>query len=281
MDDGLDTSLIIDGIEYSGANNEDANDGFDVVRFAAHHDFVDDYYIDDFYVRKFIPTEPTHGAWAPLETALSIDSPADVTYEACTTGHSVDWSAASEQPHSYSTYLDEVFQENATWDGSEISVSIDGLDIGTYNLSIIISNTFGITEIDSVSLSVEDTTIPILNHPADVSYNESDTGNTIGWTMTDLYPGNYEISRDNELIVSGLWNSSGESVQITADGLTAGTYTFNLTAIDQSGNSAFDLVNVVVIPTPLLGLDNMILFLMIGGVAVVVIIGAIACKVRR
>jgi hypothetical protein len=77
MNDGLDTSLIIDGTEYQGANNEDSMDGFDVVRFAAHHDYVDDYFIDDFYVRKIVPIEPNHGPWGSIEIAESSANPSD------------------------------------------------------------------------------------------------------------------------------------------------------------------------------------------------------------
>lgn len=89
------------------------------------------------------------------------------------------------------------------------------------------------------------------------------------------------ILLDNELLSSGEWNTSGESIQISVDGLAAGTYTYNLTAIDQSENSAFDLVTVIVLPRPILSPDNMIIILMIGGVAVVVIVGSIVCRSRR
>ncbi|MFX0056033.1 MAG: PKD domain-containing protein [Promethearchaeota archaeon] len=101
------------------------------------------------------------------------------------------------------------------------------------------------------------------------------------WTPTDLYPASYMILLDNELLSSGEWNTSGESIQISVDGLAAGTYTYNLTAIDQSENSAFDLVTVIVLPRPILSPDNMIIILMIGGVAVVVIVGSIVCRSRR
>ena len=93
---------------------------------------------------------------------------------------------------------------------------------------------------------------------------------------TELSEG-YEISRDNELVVSGIWNSSGESVRFSVDGLAAVTFTYNLKVFDQSGNSAFDLVIVVVLPRLPVGPDNMLLILMIGGVLVVVIVGGIVC----
>ncbi|MHA2150181.1 MAG: DUF2341 domain-containing protein [Candidatus Thorarchaeota archaeon] len=79
MVDGSDTSLIVDGVKYSGANNENANDGFDSVRFNGHANFVDDFYIDDLYVRKFNPSgEPSHGVWGP-EEANSITTTTSTT----------------------------------------------------------------------------------------------------------------------------------------------------------------------------------------------------------
>jgi hypothetical protein len=244
--------------------------------------YSNDITVDWVFTRNCIVTEPNNSGWGPLEIEFPvIDTPSDVAYEAGTIGHEIEWTPSDFNPDSFNLFLNEILQDSGIWDGSAIAVSVDGLDPGTYNYTLQVFDSYGNFATDTVLVFAEDTTAPVLNHPADVTYNESDTGNAIEWTMTDLYPATYEISRDNELVISGAWNSSGESVQVSVDSLAAGSYTYNLTVIDQSGNSAFDLVNVVVIPKPLLGPDNMILFLMIGGVAVVVIVGAIACKARR
>jgi hypothetical protein len=234
------------------------------------------------YIRKWIPSEPNHGEWGSLEyQPPSIDSPSNLTYEAGTTNNLVTWSPTSGSPASYKVYQDNSLHENETWDGSEISISVDGLDPGTYNLTIQVFDTHNAYVTDTVYVTVEDTTNPIIDHPPDVTYNETDTGNTIQWNPTDLYPASYVIMLDNEQLSSGTWNTSGESIQISIDGLSAGSYTYNLTVIDQSGNLAFDLVSVVVLPLPLFGDDLTVYLLMIGGLAVVVIIGGVVCRSKK
>ncbi|MHA1963522.1 MAG: DUF2341 domain-containing protein [Candidatus Thorarchaeota archaeon] len=238
--------------------------------------------LDNVYIRKWIPLEPSHGEWGPLEfEPPSINSPSDFTYEAGTTNNFVVWSPLSSFPASYKVFLDNSLYENETWDGSEVSISVDGLSLGTYNLTIQVFDTHNNYVTDTVYVVVEDTTNPILSHPPDMTYNETSTGNTIQWAPTDLYPASYMIMLDNELLSSGAWNTSGESIQISIDGLSAGSYTYNLTVTDQSGNLAFDLVSVVVLPLPLFGDDLTVYILMIGGVAVVVIIGGIVCRSKK
>jgi hypothetical protein len=271
------------GIPFSTHSSfvPDADEDLSVI-FTEAVSVGDDLDIDWVFVRQYIVTEPNHGGWGPLEIEFPvIDAPSDVTYEAGTTGHEIDWTPSDSTPTSFSLYLDGVLQDSGVWDGSIITASVDGLDLGTYNFTLQVFDFFDNSATDTVLVFVEDTTVPILTHPADLEYNASDTGNVIEWTMSDLYPASYEISRDNELVASGSWNSSGESVHISVDGFAAGTYTLNLTATDLSGNSAFDLVTVVVYPSPLFGPDNMVLILMIGGVAVVVILGAVVCRSKR
>ncbi|MHA2151826.1 MAG: DUF2341 domain-containing protein [Candidatus Thorarchaeota archaeon] len=244
--------------------------------------YSNDITVDWVFTRNCIVTEPNHSGWGPLEIEFPvIDAPSDMIYEAGTTGHDIDWTPSDFTPASFSLYLDGVLQDSGAWDGSVITVSVDGLDPGTYNFTLQVADYFDNSATDTVFVLVEDTTVPILNHPVDITYNASDTGYVIEWSLSDLYPASYEVCRDNTLVTSGNWNTSGESVQLSVDGLAAGTYTYNLTAIDLSGNSAFDLVTVVVNPLPLFGPNNMVLILMIGGVAAVVIIGAVVCRSKK
>jgi hypothetical protein len=177
----------------------------------------------------------------------------------------------------YAVIMDGALQENVTWDGSDINVPVDEMDPGTYDLTLLVSNVCGSTESDTVRVLVEDTTDPVLTHPEDVEYGEGETGSTIEWTMTDLYPERYEVHLDGDLETTGTWNSTGESVQVLVDGFPAGIYIFTLIAIDESGNLATDLVavtvqsNYTVIIVSIIG---------VAAVVVVVVIGAIACRSR-
>jgi hypothetical protein len=233
-------------------------------------------YVDWVFVRRFASVEPTHDVWSALETAFSLNSPPDVTYEAGTTSNSVVWTASSEQPHSYVTLLDGVQQQNNTWDGSNIILSVDGLDPGLYNYTLIVSNLFGFTRNDSVFVVVEDTTEPVLTHPDDVEYTEGDQGNEITWTLNDLYPDRYQIHLDGELLQAGAWNSTGESLILSVDGFLVGIYNVSISAIDGSGNSAVDYVTVTVQP-----IFPIMIIIMAGGVVAVVIIGAVVCRMKK
>jgi len=162
-------------------------------------------------------------------------------------------------------------------DGSDIELTVDGLDPGTYNLTIQLVNVMGYTISDTLFLIIEDTTNPVLTHPGDINYTAGSEGNTIQWNMADLYPDTYEIYLGTELLRSGSWNSTGEIVSISVDELPAGEYNFTLTVSDESGNTASDIVSVTITGAPM---DTIVIIIMIGGVAVVLIVGAIVCRRR-
>ncbi|MHA2351557.1 MAG: hypothetical protein ACXABX_00380, partial [Candidatus Thorarchaeota archaeon] len=105
---------------------------------------------------------------------------------------------------------------------------------------------------------------------------EGDQGNVITWTLNDLYPDGYQIHLDGELLQSGVWNSTGESLTISADGFSAGVYNVSLTAIDECGNSAVDYVTVTVQPS-----FPVMIIIMAGGVVVIVIIGTVVCRMKK
>lgn len=234
------------------------------------------WWTDDVYVRKFTPSEPTHSIWGSLEHALSINSPATLTYEGGTIGHSVTWSVFSYHPSRYLSFVDDALLTNSSWDGSNVEISADGLDLGSHNFTLQIFNTLGYSLIRSITVIVEDTTDPVLTHPSDFNCTAGSQGNTIQWNMTDLYPDTYEIYLGNELLRSGSWNSTGDTISVSVDGFPAGEYDFTLTVSDESGNTASDVVIVTVTPT----IDTIVIIIMIGGVAVVIIVGAIVCKKR-
>jgi hypothetical protein len=234
-----------------------------------------DLYNDWMLVRKYTDSEPVHGLWGASESAMTLDSPADLTYEAGTTGHTIEWSVFSFHPARYLRMLNFAILDNITWDGSDVGISVDGLDPGSHSYTLQIFNTFGYSLIDSVTVNVEDTTDPVLTHPESVEYTEGTPGNTIEWTMDDLYPSGYELHIDGDLLLSGDWNTTGESLTISVDGLPAGLYNFSLAAIDESGNSAIDYVTVTVQP------NYTTIILMVGVAGVVLIIGVISCRAKK
>ncbi len=237
-----------------------------------------DQWQDDFYIRKFVSDEPTHGSWSALESAMFLTSVSSTTYEPGTTGNTVLWSAFSYHPFRYLQFVDDALLANSSWDGSNVELSADGLDIGSHNFTLQIFNTLGYSLSRSITVIVEDTTDPVLTHPADFNCTIGSEGNTIQWNMTDLYPDTYEIYLGNELLRSGSWNSTGETVSVSVDGFPVGEYNLTLTASDESGNTASDSVTVTVTTTD--QIDTIIIIIMIAGVVVVLIVGAIVCRRR-
>ena len=93
--------------------------------------------------------------------------------------------------------------------------------------------------------TAEDVTGPEITSPADVTYNEGTTGNTISWTATDSNPDEYRITRNGNFADSGTWISSSPIIY-NVDNLDAGSYVFVMTVSDDAGNSASDTVVVTV-----------------------------------
>lgn len=101
----------------------------------------------------------------------------------------------------------------------------------------------------SAFLKAEAPTPPVIYGPHDFSFEEGETGHFVNWTATDADPSSYNVTLDDELIISGSWNSSGEEVIVSCDGLELGNHVYNATFTDTKGNSASDSVRVWVVPT--------------------------------
>jgi hypothetical protein len=87
-------------------------------------------------------------------TSPTINHPSDLIYEIGTTGHTIEWTPSDLYPGSYQILRNGVPIVSGSWDGSSISVSVDGLAGGTYNYTIIVADSSGNLVIDSVSVAV-------------------------------------------------------------------------------------------------------------------------------
>ncbi|MHA1390490.1 MAG: DUF4350 domain-containing protein [Candidatus Thorarchaeota archaeon] len=124
---------------------------------------------------------------------------------------------------------------------------------------------------------------PTINHPADVEYEEGTTGNSIGWSASSDRPRRYTIDQDSVQVDSGNWN--GGTISIDIDGLTNGTYAYEITVFDNAGYSVSDIVNVHVTvapttPTNTTGdgggvpgnLTTLLIIVAAGGVVIIIVI---------
>ncbi|MFQ5832657.1 MAG: hypothetical protein ACE5H4_08150 [Candidatus Thorarchaeota archaeon] len=180
-------------------------------------------------------------------TAPVLDSPSDVPYSEGTTGNSIVWDPTDLHPSSYVLYRDGTPIKSGTWNDTleTISVTVDGLSLGTYNYTILVTDVGSNTATDTVWVTVSDGTAPTVDSPADVEYNEGQTGNSISWNPSDLHPSSYVVYMEESPYKSGAWNSSSETITVSVDGLSVGTYNFTVEVADVGGNSASDMVLVI------------------------------------
>lgn len=69
-----------------------------------------------------------------------VSSAEDLTYTEGTTGHEIVWEVSDDNPYLYYIFKDDnptpvVMQ---TWDGSDITLNVDGLSVGTYNYTLFV-----------------------------------------------------------------------------------------------------------------------------------------------
>jgi parallel beta-helix repeat protein len=84
----------------------------------------------------------------------AVSHPADVSYEEGTTGHILEWTASDDHPSAYAIYRNGTQVTTASWNGSLISISVDGLSAGVYNYTTVLSDIFGNQATDTVFVIV-------------------------------------------------------------------------------------------------------------------------------
>ncbi|MHA2032150.1 MAG: hypothetical protein ACW99Q_22495, partial [Candidatus Kariarchaeaceae archaeon] len=179
----------------------------------------------------------------------TLTAPADVIYSEGATGNSIEWTGTDLHAGTYLIYQNGSQVASNGWtSGIPISYDIDGLLKDIYNYTIVIIDTSGNQDIDTVIISVIDATDPIINTPLDIQYSEDSTGNTIPWIVSDNYSGTYIIYMNDSQVQNGTW-ISGVSIDYNIDGLYKENYNLTIIAFDTSNNYIVDTVLVIVVDT--------------------------------
>ncbi|MFW9812395.1 MAG: nitrous oxide reductase family maturation protein NosD [Candidatus Thorarchaeota archaeon] len=174
-----------------------------------------------------------------------LNHPRDITIELGSVGSTVTWSANDVDQATYKIFQNTTQKISEVWDEPFISVSLNGLNVSTYNFTIVVTDTLDNSALDTVYVEVVDTTSPDVDSPVDIVFEEGTPEQFIIWTPFDFDPDSYTIHRDGMLLISESWNGSQVTVNIT--GLSVGSYTYVLNLYDGSGNSETDTVIVSVI----------------------------------
>jgi hypothetical protein len=180
-----------------------------------------------------------------LPPAPTIDQPAGVTYTIGQMGNSITWHPSSQIPDHYTISVDGGSPTSHTWDGGSVTLSVDGLSVGTYTYNCTVYDTQDRCASSKVQVTVLPTA-PTIDQPSNVVYIVGQTGNAITWHPTSQIPDHYTISVNGGYPLAYNWN--GDPITQSIDGLLVGTYTFNCTVYDTLDRSTSSKVTVTVIP---------------------------------
>jgi plastocyanin len=176
-----------------------------------------------------------------------INHPDDIIYEQDSLGNNITWIPFDYNPNFYTITRNGVTVASGLWNGNQITLNVDGLNLGIYTCicTVYDINTYSVS--DTVIVTVVDTTSPTIDHPDDITYEEGNTEISIIWNPNDNNPNFYTITKDGVIIESGLWN--GESIGINVGGLSRGNYIYVCTVYDIDSLNVSDTVIVSVVDT--------------------------------
>jgi parallel beta-helix repeat protein len=195
------------------------------------------------------PTQDLHPRMEPIYDFdfPEIEDKEPISFNLSESVRLVIWDAYDENPHYFWVYRNGTEYDSGVWDGSPIIVNVSSLGVGTYNITVILEDETGLKSSAQAIIKILDDIDPIIDNPSDIAYTESETGHEITWNPSDDTPMSYSILRNGTEIAFGIWNSTSESITISVDGLSGGTWNYTIVVYDQAGNSANDSVMVTVI----------------------------------
>ncbi|MFX1265255.1 MAG: hypothetical protein ACFFH0_07730 [Promethearchaeota archaeon] len=131
-------------------------------------------------------------------------------------------------------------------EGDNVTYSLDNVFLGNYTFKITLFDDFGRNATHSLNVTVyRDIRVPTIDSPASFSYEEGYTGYSLEWSAEDNNPLSYNLTRDGELVLEGIWR--GENISIGVDGLSVGAHQFEITFTDFFNQSSSAIVTVTVL----------------------------------
>ena len=217
-----------------------------------------------------------------IDVPIITNTPIDFIIESGYTGETISWIATDANPNTYSIELQGtgIVEGLTTWSSGVVIVYNipDGLAVGEYFYTVNFTDAYGRYATDTVKLTIQDTTNPLItSFPSDITIESGYTGETISWTATDANPYTYTIDLQGSGIVGGpnIWLSGILIIYNIPDGLAVGEYSYTVNFSDDNGNYVTDTVIVTVrepSTAPSVPFGNFyLIFLAIGIIAAVII----------
>ncbi len=178
--------------------------------------------------------------------------PDDLTYEVGTVGHNITWIVINPSmlPLTFNVYMDGTSVKTGQLFPAinEIVINVDGLDSSIYGFTIEVADGNGGMFTDGVWVTVTNTKPIFTATPNDFSYEVGETGNNLSWTFSDASTNDptYTLTRNVLPLIIDDPCISGEAINISVDGLGAGSYCFTIEIDDGYGEAIMDCAWVTV-----------------------------------
>lgn len=186
---------------------------------------------------------------APDTFKPEMSSPLDAEYFYGASGIFIRWSVSDPNPGTYNvTRNGTLYKNSETWDNGFITLDIVDLDVGIHEFILYVYDLNGNRESDSVIVTIKETpdvTKPDISNPIDPEYTYGTSGISITWSLGDVNPGTYNVTKNGTLYTNNqLWSNGTISVDIV--GLAVGNHEFIIYVYDLNGNKASDSVIVTI-----------------------------------
>jgi hypothetical protein len=205
-----------------------------------------------------------------------IDHPSDMQFEGGSTGHTITWHPTSWSPTEYTVFVDGEVAQSGAWSGGSIAFNVDDLLPGSHQVLLEVSDSVGSEAGDAVTVLVEDTTLPTISSPVNVTIAAGATV-SVTWTASDLFPDSYRLFVNGTEELDEEWD--GTAVAVSVEDLEIGVHNFTMEVVDTSSNRASDTV-MVTVTAGIAGFDPTTL-LLIAGVGVVIVVIVILLLKKR
>jgi hypothetical protein len=174
-----------------------------------------------------------------------IKSPPNMVYSEGSTGNYLTWEITEANPSTYSIYQNNTLFQSNSCDGSNITISIDGLELGVYIYILTVYDELGLSHSSTTVITVIDITAPTMEHIADCGFVKGDPNAMITWQVYDLHPESIIIKLNGDNIREEPWTSN--EISLTVIGWSEGIFNVEVLIFDTSGNFAHDIVQVTII----------------------------------
>jgi PGF-pre-PGF domain-containing protein len=128
---------------------------------------------------------------------------------------------------------------------SNINISINSTESGTWDYVIFANDTLGHEENYTVRINVTDLP-PVINSPPDQSIEQGVVANIV-WFITDETPNKYRVSINDNPYVPPTDYNSGEKLFIPINTTTEGTFNYTIYANDTSNGTSDDQLTIRIV----------------------------------